>query len=179
MFARIDHIGVAVESIDDALKLYDASYEMTLVHREVVEERRLEVPNTYLLSTQRQPFEERRATPEQVEAWALETEPAASQPSGAVRGGFTATIVGALSASRAETISARLREAGYPAQVAAYPAAPAEAGSRERKRYQVRISGLDSQVSAARIRGQLRTFLAEQQQLPAAREGERKASPKS
>ena len=42
MFARIDHIGVAVESIDDALKLYDASYEMTLVHREVVEEQGVE-----------------------------------------------------------------------------------------------------------------------------------------
>ena len=42
MFARIDHIGVAVESIDDALKLYEASYEMTLVHREVVEEQGVE-----------------------------------------------------------------------------------------------------------------------------------------
>ena len=42
MFARIDHIGVAVESIDDALKLYDVSYEMTLVHREVVEEQGVE-----------------------------------------------------------------------------------------------------------------------------------------
>ena len=38
MFARIDHIGVAVESIDDALQLYDDAYDMTLVHREVVEE---------------------------------------------------------------------------------------------------------------------------------------------
>ena len=42
MFARIDHIGIAVESIDDALKLYEASYEMTLVHREVVEEQGVE-----------------------------------------------------------------------------------------------------------------------------------------
>ncbi len=42
MFARIDHIGVAVESIDDALKLYETSYEMTLVHREVVEEQGVE-----------------------------------------------------------------------------------------------------------------------------------------
>ena len=42
MFARIDHIGVAVESIDDALKLYETSYEMTPVHREVVEEQGVE-----------------------------------------------------------------------------------------------------------------------------------------
>jgi methylmalonyl-CoA epimerase len=42
MFARIDHIGVAVESIDDALALYDESYEMELVHREVVEEQGVE-----------------------------------------------------------------------------------------------------------------------------------------
>jgi methylmalonyl-CoA epimerase len=42
MFARIDHIGVAVESIDDALALYDESYEMQLVHREVVEEQGVE-----------------------------------------------------------------------------------------------------------------------------------------
>ncbi len=42
MFARIDHIGVAVESIDDALEVYDAAYEMTLVHREVVEEQGVE-----------------------------------------------------------------------------------------------------------------------------------------
>jgi len=42
MFARIDHIGVAVESIDDALALYDGAYDMTLVHREVVEEQGVE-----------------------------------------------------------------------------------------------------------------------------------------
>ena len=42
MFARIDHVGVAVESIDDALALYDQAYEMTLVHREVVEEQGVE-----------------------------------------------------------------------------------------------------------------------------------------
>jgi methylmalonyl-CoA epimerase len=42
MFARIDHIGVAVESIDEALALYDTAYDMTLVHREVVEEQGVE-----------------------------------------------------------------------------------------------------------------------------------------
>ena len=42
MFARIDHVGVAVESIDDALALYDQAYDMTLVHREVVEEQGVE-----------------------------------------------------------------------------------------------------------------------------------------
>jgi len=42
MFARIDHIGVAVQSIDDALRLYEQVYAMTLVHREVVEEQGVE-----------------------------------------------------------------------------------------------------------------------------------------
>ncbi len=37
MFTRIDHIGVAVEDIDDAIKLYERSFEMELVHREIVE----------------------------------------------------------------------------------------------------------------------------------------------
>jgi methylmalonyl-CoA/ethylmalonyl-CoA epimerase len=37
VFARIDHVGVAVEDIDAALALYDQSYEMALVHRETVE----------------------------------------------------------------------------------------------------------------------------------------------
>lgn len=36
MFARIDHIGVAVEDLDAALALYERDYDMTLVHREVV-----------------------------------------------------------------------------------------------------------------------------------------------
>ena len=42
MFTRVDHIGVAVESIDDALALYERDYEMTLVHREVVSEQGVE-----------------------------------------------------------------------------------------------------------------------------------------
>jgi methylmalonyl-CoA/ethylmalonyl-CoA epimerase len=42
MFARIDHIGVAVEELEPALALYQADYEMTLVHREVVEEQGVE-----------------------------------------------------------------------------------------------------------------------------------------
>ena len=42
MFARIDHVGVAVESIDAALELYGQAYEMTLVHREVVHEQGVE-----------------------------------------------------------------------------------------------------------------------------------------
>ena len=37
MLARIDHIGVAVEDLDAALKLYDADLDMALVHRETVE----------------------------------------------------------------------------------------------------------------------------------------------
>jgi len=42
VFTRVDHIGVAVESIDDALALYERDYEMTLVHREVVSEQGVE-----------------------------------------------------------------------------------------------------------------------------------------
>jgi methylmalonyl-CoA/ethylmalonyl-CoA epimerase len=42
MFARIDHIGVAVEDLDAALALYDRTYAMTLVHRETVESQGVE-----------------------------------------------------------------------------------------------------------------------------------------
>ena len=42
MFARVDHIGVAVEDLDAALALYDRDYGMEVVHREVVEEQGVE-----------------------------------------------------------------------------------------------------------------------------------------
>jgi methylmalonyl-CoA/ethylmalonyl-CoA epimerase len=42
MFTRVDHIGVAVEDIDAALKLYERDYAMTLVHRETVSEQGVE-----------------------------------------------------------------------------------------------------------------------------------------
>jgi methylmalonyl-CoA/ethylmalonyl-CoA epimerase len=42
MFARIDHIGVAVESIDAAVPLYEERFGMSLVHREVVEQQGVE-----------------------------------------------------------------------------------------------------------------------------------------
>jgi methylmalonyl-CoA/ethylmalonyl-CoA epimerase len=42
MFGKIDHIGVAVEDIDAALALYEANFEMTLVHRETVESQGVE-----------------------------------------------------------------------------------------------------------------------------------------
>lgn len=42
MFTRIDHIGIAVEDIDRALALYEQSYAMTLVHREIVEQQGVE-----------------------------------------------------------------------------------------------------------------------------------------
>jgi methylmalonyl-CoA epimerase len=38
MFARLDHIGVAVTDIDAALALYERDYDMKLVHRETVTE---------------------------------------------------------------------------------------------------------------------------------------------
>jgi methylmalonyl-CoA/ethylmalonyl-CoA epimerase len=37
MFARIDHVGMAVEDLDAAIALYEQTYAMTLVHRETVE----------------------------------------------------------------------------------------------------------------------------------------------
>jgi methylmalonyl-CoA epimerase len=42
MFTRIDHIGVAVEDLDAAIKLYERSFEMELVHRETVESQGVE-----------------------------------------------------------------------------------------------------------------------------------------
>jgi methylmalonyl-CoA/ethylmalonyl-CoA epimerase len=42
VFTRVDHIGVAVENLDDALTLYERDYAMTLVHRETVSEQGVE-----------------------------------------------------------------------------------------------------------------------------------------
>lgn len=42
MFDRIDHIGVAVEDIEEALALYRDALEMDVAHREVVEEQGVE-----------------------------------------------------------------------------------------------------------------------------------------
>ena len=42
MFARIDHIGVAVEDLDAAIALYETTFGMTLVHRETVTEQGVE-----------------------------------------------------------------------------------------------------------------------------------------
>ncbi len=42
MFARIDHIGVAVEDLDAAIALHEDTYGMALVHRETVTEQGVE-----------------------------------------------------------------------------------------------------------------------------------------
>lgn len=42
MFARIDHVGVAVEDLDAAVALYEKTYDMQLVHRETVTEQGVE-----------------------------------------------------------------------------------------------------------------------------------------
>lgn len=42
MLERIDHIGVAVEDLDAALKLYEDALGMPMVHREVVAEQGVE-----------------------------------------------------------------------------------------------------------------------------------------
>jgi methylmalonyl-CoA/ethylmalonyl-CoA epimerase len=42
VFARIDHIGVAVDDLDAAIALHETTYGMALVHREVVEEQGVE-----------------------------------------------------------------------------------------------------------------------------------------
>ncbi len=42
MFSRIDHIGVAVEELEPALELYRDRFQMSLAHREVVDEQGVE-----------------------------------------------------------------------------------------------------------------------------------------
>ncbi len=42
MFARVDHIGVAVDDLEAAIALYRDTLAMELVHREVVEEQGVE-----------------------------------------------------------------------------------------------------------------------------------------
>jgi methylmalonyl-CoA epimerase len=42
MFARVDHIGVAVDDLDAAIVLHEEVYGMALVHREVVDEQGVE-----------------------------------------------------------------------------------------------------------------------------------------
>jgi methylmalonyl-CoA epimerase len=42
MFARIDHVGIAVEDLDAAIAVYEQTYEMELVHRETVTEQGVE-----------------------------------------------------------------------------------------------------------------------------------------
>jgi len=42
MFARVDHIGVAVEDLDAAIALHEGAYGMAVAHLEVVEEQGVE-----------------------------------------------------------------------------------------------------------------------------------------
>jgi methylmalonyl-CoA epimerase len=42
MFARVDHIGVAVDDLDAAVALHQQTYGMRVAHREVVEEQGVE-----------------------------------------------------------------------------------------------------------------------------------------
>ena len=42
MFSAIDHVGVAVSSLDEGLALYGETLDLELVHREVVEEQGVE-----------------------------------------------------------------------------------------------------------------------------------------
>lgn len=42
MFGAIDHVGVAVVDLDEAVTLYEDRFEMELVHRETVEEQGVE-----------------------------------------------------------------------------------------------------------------------------------------
>jgi len=42
VFNRIDHIGVAVEQIEASLELYRDAFQMTVAHREIVEEQGVE-----------------------------------------------------------------------------------------------------------------------------------------
>jgi methylmalonyl-CoA/ethylmalonyl-CoA epimerase len=42
MFARVDHIGVAVDDLEAAIALHEQTYGMALVHREVVDDQGVE-----------------------------------------------------------------------------------------------------------------------------------------
>src|SRR3712207_9117298 len=42
MFARIDHVGIAVADLDAGIALYDRTFAMALVHRETVAEQGVE-----------------------------------------------------------------------------------------------------------------------------------------
>ena len=42
LFGRIDHIGIAVNDLDAAVKLYGGSFDMAEQHREIVEEQGVE-----------------------------------------------------------------------------------------------------------------------------------------
>jgi methylmalonyl-CoA/ethylmalonyl-CoA epimerase len=42
MFARVDHIGIAVDDLEAAIALHQGAYGMALVHREVVDEQGVE-----------------------------------------------------------------------------------------------------------------------------------------
>jgi methylmalonyl-CoA/ethylmalonyl-CoA epimerase len=42
VFGRIDHIGIAVEELDEAIALHEGAYGMELVHRETVAEQGVE-----------------------------------------------------------------------------------------------------------------------------------------
>ena len=42
MFARVDHIGVAVDDLDAAIALHERDYGMQFVHREVIDEQGVE-----------------------------------------------------------------------------------------------------------------------------------------
>ena len=42
MFARVDHIGVAVDDLEAAIALHEDAYGMALVHREVVDDQGVE-----------------------------------------------------------------------------------------------------------------------------------------
>jgi methylmalonyl-CoA epimerase len=48
MFDRIDHVGVAVEDLDAAIKLYESAFGIPLVHRETVEEQGVEIASLRL-----------------------------------------------------------------------------------------------------------------------------------
>jgi methylmalonyl-CoA/ethylmalonyl-CoA epimerase len=42
VFDRIDHVGVAVDDLDEAISLYQGTFEMQLAHRETVESQGVE-----------------------------------------------------------------------------------------------------------------------------------------
>ena len=126
----------------------------------VIETRQMQVPLSYLRSDQGGALVEDSASPEAVAAWATETEPDPQRPSGRAEGKFQAMLFGALTQQRAASLSAQLRELGYPVEVTPYaPAIDAVTGVK-RQRFAVVLKQLGSAAEVKDMRQRLRATMS-------------------